>query len=212
MSSLVGGVIDQILAAPAWLVVLLVGLLVFAEDAIFVGFVLPGETAAILGGVAASLGHLPVLVVLATVVAAAVIGDTVGFEVGRHLGPRLLRLRVLARHEASIGKAQDLLARRGGAAIFLARWVAFLRAVMPALAGTSRMHYPTFVTWNAAGGLAWGATAVTIGYVAGTSYGRVERWLGRGAAVAVAVIVVTALVVWSVRRRRAASAGARVAE
>src|SRR2546425_4684635 len=71
----------------------LVGLLVFAEDALFVGFVLPGETAAVLGGVAASRGHAALQVMLAVVVGAAITGDTVGYEIGRHLGPRILRSR-----------------------------------------------------------------------------------------------------------------------
>jgi membrane-associated protein len=193
---------QHILQLPNWLVLLVVGLVVFAEDAIFVGFVVPGETVAILGGVAASLGHVPFAAVLVVVVLAAVVGDSVGFEVGRHLGGRVLRHRAFERHQGRIAGAQDLLARRGGLAVFLGRWTAFFRAVMPALAGMSRMHYPTFLAWNAAGGIAWGATVVTIGFVAGRSYATVESWLGRGAAVVIGLAVVAALVVWQVRRRR----------
>ncbi|EWT03299.1 membrane protein [Intrasporangium oryzae NRRL B-24470] len=202
MSSIFDSVFGQVLAAPAWLVCLIVGLVVFAEDALFVGFVIPGETAAILGGVAASLGHVPYPAVLVVVIVAAIVGDTVGFEVGKHVGPRILQMPVLARHQARLTGAQDFLARRGGAAVFLGRWTAFFRAVMPALAGTSRMHYPTFLAWNAAGGIAWGATVVTVGYVAGNSYAQVEKWLGRGVAVVIAVVVVVALVIWQVRRHR----------
>jgi membrane-associated protein len=193
---------QQILQQPSWLVLLVVGLVVFAEDAIFVGFVVPGETAAILGGVAASIGNVPVAAVLAVVVLAAVVGDSVGFEVGRHLGGRALRHRAFERHQGRISGAQDLLGRRGGLAVFLGRWTAFFRAVMPALAGMSRMHYPTFLGWNAAGGIAWGATVVTIGFVAGRSYATVEAWLGRGAAVVIGLVVVAVLVVWQVRRHR----------
>lgn len=195
--------LGQVLDAPAWLVCLLVGLVVFAEDALFVGFVIPGETVAILGGVAASLGHVSYPAVLAVVIAAAIIGDSVGFEVGKKLGPRILAMPVLRRHRARLIVAQDYLARRGGTAVFLGRWTAFFRAVMPALAGTSRMPYPSFLVWNAAGGIAWGVTVVTVGYVAGRSYARVEQWLGRGVAVVVAVVVIGVAVVWQVRRRRA---------
>ena len=194
---------QQILQAPTWLVLVVVGLVVFAEDAIFVGFVIPGETVAILGGVAASLGHVPYAAVLAVVVVAAIAGDSVGFEVGRHLGGRVVKLRAFDRHRDRIDNAQDFLGRRGGIAVFLGRWTAFLRAVMPALAGMSRMHYPTFLAWNAAGGIAWGATVVTIGYVAGRSYAKVESYLGRGAAIVVAALVVVAVVVWQVKRHRA---------
>lgn len=194
--------VHDILGLPAWLVYLVVGVLVFLEDAIFVGFILPGETVAILGGVAASLGHVHYTAILAIVIVGAILGDTVGFEIGKHFGPRVMALRPLRRHRSRLGKAQDLLARRGGVAVFLGRWTAFFRAVMPALAGMSGMRYPTFLVWNAAGGIAWGATVVTIGYVAGNSYARVEKWLGRGVAAIVALVIIVGLVVWSVRRRR----------
>jgi membrane protein DedA with SNARE-associated domain len=203
VTHLLDSAMQQLLAAPTWLVLVVVALVVFAEDAIFVGFVVPGETVAVLGGVAASVGHVPYVAVLVVVVLAAIAGDSVGFEVGRHLGVRVLRLRAFDRHRSRIAGAQELLGRRGGIAVFLGRWTAFLRAVMPALAGMSKMHYPTFLTWNAAGGIAWGATVVTIGFVAGHSYARVESYFGRGAAVVVAVLVVVGVVVWQVRRRRA---------
>jgi membrane protein DedA with SNARE-associated domain len=212
VSGLIDTVTQQVLSAPMWLVLLVVGGIVFLEDAVFVGFVVPGETVALLGGVAASLGHVPFAAVLVVVVVAAIIGDSVGFEVGRHLGGRVVRLRAFDRHRGRIGQAQDFLGRRGGSAVFLGRWTAFLRAVMPALAGMSKMHYPTFLAWNAAGGIAWGSVVVTAGYLAGRSYARVETWLGRGAAVAVAVIAVAALVVWQVRRHRAEADGSAQGE
>jgi len=198
----VNAVIDHLLGAPAWLVYVVVGLVVFAEDALFIGFVLPGETLAILGGATASLGHTHLTAVMAIVVVAAVVGDSVGYEVGRLGGPRLLTLPLLRRHESRLQDAQDVVRRRGGPAIFLGRWTAFFRAVTPALAGLSRMPYRTFLPWNALGGLAWGAAAVTAGYVAGVSYQRVEKWLGAGATGVVVAVAAVALVVWQVRKRR----------
>jgi membrane-associated protein len=198
----VSGLVEQVLAVPGWAVLLVVGCLVFAEDALFVGFVLPGETAAVLGGVAAKLGHIPLWSVLLTVIAAAVVGDSVGYEVGRRFGPRLLRMRLLQRHRSRLDDARSLLARRGGIAVVLGRWTAFFRAVMPALAGISRMRYPKFLACNAAGGIAWSTVVVLVGYAAGASYAGVERTLGRGSGGLVAVVVVGVLVVWWVRRRR----------
>jgi membrane protein DedA with SNARE-associated domain len=195
------GLVDRLLGVPAWVVLVVVGLLVFAEDALFVGFVLPGETAAVLGGVAARLGHGPLSGVLAVVIAAAIVGDTVGYEIGRHFGPRILAFPVLQKHPRRLEDAQSFLANRGGPAVFLARWVAFLRAVLPALAGTLKMRYPVFLAFNAAGALAWGAVVVLIGYLAGESYARVEKLVGRGSALAVAAVIVLALVVRHVRRR-----------
>lgn len=199
MSSL----LDSILTAPAVWVLLVVGLVVFAEDALFVGFVLPGESVAIVGGVAAHQGHVRLWEVMTVVVVAAVVGDTVGFEVGRHFGPRILSARILERRRARLDSARDFLARRGGWAVFLGRWTAFFRAVMPALAGTSGMPYRTFATYNVLGGVLWGCTVVTAGYLAGSSYAAVEKAIGRDSALVVVVVVLVALLVWHLRRRRA---------
>jgi len=200
----VSAVLDNILGAPGWIVYVVVGLVVFAEDALFVGFVIPGETAAILGGVAASRGHASVVVVAIIVVAAAIVGDSVGYEVGRHWGGRVLDLGVFARHRTRLQDAQDLLARRGGVAVLLGRWVAFFRAVMPALAGAARMPYRTFLPFNAAGGIVWGTVVVLVGYLAASSYAQVERAIGRDTALLTLVVVLALVVVWQVRRRRAA--------
>lgn len=201
-------IIDHVLGAPEWLVYLVVGLVVLVEDALFVGFVVPGETLAVIGGVTASLGHTSVGWMLVAVCLAAVVGDSIGYEVGRVAGPRILALPVLDRRRSQLDKAQAFLRRRGGAAVFLGRWTAFFRAVMPALAGTSRMHYPTFLAWNTIGGITWGTAAVLVGYLAGHSYAKVETWFGRGTAGLAVLVVVVALVVWQVRRRRRENAEA----
>lgn len=196
--------VDRILNLPAGWVYTVVGLLVFIEDALFVGFVIPGETAAVLGGVVASRGHVHVVLVAAIVVVAAIVGDQVGFTVGERFGPRLLDSRFLRGRRPQLAKAQDFLARRGGAAVFGGRFLAFFRAVMPALAGMSGMHrFRRFLPWNAAGGLVWGVGYVLLGYLAGNSYARVEKLLGRGFAVAAAVVVVAVLIGWRIRRHRA---------
>jgi membrane protein DedA with SNARE-associated domain len=193
--------VDQLLGVPPVAAYLLIAALVFAETAVFLGFVLPGETAVLLGGVLASSGRLSLTWLLLLVVIAAVAGDTVGYEVGRHAGPRLLRSRPLRGHHQRIEGARDFLRRRGGSAVFLGRFTAFLRAVMPALAGLSRMPYPRFLVFNAAGGLVWGVGVALLGFSAGASYRKVEAALGRGSAILLGVLVVAALLVWQRRRR-----------
>ena len=203
------GLLDRLLNIQGPLVYLLVGLLVFVEDALFVGFVIPGETAAVLGGVAASLGHVELWLMLPLVVLAAILGDTVGYEVGRHFGPRILSSRALQKRGRRLDDAQDFLRRRGGSAVFLGRFVAFFRAVMPALSGASRMPYPKFLAYNAAGGLVWGTGFVLLGYLAGNSYAAIEQSVGRWAALIVLTIVIAAVLIWRVRtprRERRASA------
>jgi membrane protein DedA with SNARE-associated domain len=195
--------LDHVLSAAPWVVFVVVGLVVLAEDAIFVGFILPGETAAILGGVAAHRPHIPLWGVIVVVILAAIAGDSIGYEVGRQVGPRLLASKRLDGRRERLDKAQDLLARRGGWAVLLGRWVAFFRAVMPALAGSVTMPYRTFLLFNAIGGAVWGAVVVTLGYLAGASYQAVEKIIGRDGALVVAAVVVVAFVVWQVRRHLA---------
>ncbi|WP_027345740.1 DedA family protein [Hamadaea tsunoensis] len=196
------GLVDRITSLPAIWVYLVVALVVFAEDAIFVGFLLPGETAAVLGGVTASTGHTNVAVLLFVVAAAAILGDTVGYEIGVRYGVRVLRSRVLERRRDRVEAAQRLLARRGGPAVFLARFIAFFRATMPFLAGSARMPYRTFLAYNAAGGIVWGTAVVLIGYLAGAAYQRVAARFGEISALVVATVAVVALIVYVVRRRR----------
>jgi membrane protein DedA with SNARE-associated domain len=198
----VSGVLDGILGINPFLALAIVGLLVFAEDALFVGFVIPGETAAVLGGVVASRGHVDLWAMMALVVLAAVIGDTVGYALGKRFGPRMLNGRALDKRRVKLRKAQDFLRRHGGSAVFLGRFMAFFRAVMPTLAGTSRMHYPRFLAFNFAGGLAWGIGFVLLGYLAGNSYEAVAKVAGPSIT-AVAVLAALALLAgWRVRRAR----------
>jgi membrane-associated protein len=181
---------------------LVVGLVVFAEDALFVGFVLPGETVAILGGVAASRGNLSVVWMCVIVVVAAVVGDTIGYEVGARYGTRLLNLRILRKRQDRIDAARALLARYGGPAVFFGRYIAFFRAIMPFLAGASHMPYPRFLLFNALGGTTWGIGSVLLGFLAGNSYAMFERAFGQIAAFVGAGLVVAALIAWLVVRHR----------
>jgi membrane-associated protein len=198
----VTGLVDRLLTVPGPVAYALIGVLVFAEAAVFVGFVLPGETAVLLGGVLAATGRLSLPVLFILVVVAAIAGDTVGYEVGRHFGPRILASRPLRRQQGRIDGAQQFLRERGGWAVFLARFTAFLRAVMPGLAGTSRMPYLRFLTFNAAGAIIWGVGVTLLGFFAGHSYAAVEKALGRTSAVLLVLILLVGLVIWHRQRRR----------
>lgn len=195
-------VVNTLMHVDAGWVYGLVALLVFAEAALFFGFVFPGETAVVVGGVLAAQGRVELVWLIVVVVVAAIVGDSVGFEIGRRLGDRILATRALRRHRVGVEKAQDLIRRRGAVAVFLGRFLALLRALMPALAGTSKMHYPRFLAFNAAGGAVWGIGFTLVGYLAGAAYKRVEHLIGTGSAIAFAVIVVVVVVVWVLRRRR----------
>jgi membrane protein DedA with SNARE-associated domain len=201
----VTGFLDSLLSVPSPVVLLVVGALVFGEAAVFLGFVFPGETAVLLGGFLASNGHVSVIALGVVVVAAAIVGDSVGYEVGKRFGPRLLRLRLFRRHERRVERARAFLDGRGASAIFIGRFTAFLRAVTPGLAGLSGMRYRRFLAYNAAGGVVWGVGCVVGGYLAGSSYKQVAHYLGQGGAVAAGLMVLVVLIAWRVTKRRSRS-------
>jgi membrane protein DedA with SNARE-associated domain len=192
-------VVDTLLGVPPALALLIIAALVFGEAALFFGFVLPGETAVVYGGVLAAAGKVSVALVLLVVIVAAVVGDSVGFEVGRKLGPRLRRVPILRNHVERLEAAQAYLRKRGGRAVVMGRFTAFLRAVMPALAGASRMEYRRFLVFNATGGVLWGGGCVLLGYFAAHSISQVTHYLGLTSA-AIAVVIVVGLL-WAWRHR-----------
>jgi membrane-associated protein len=183
-----------------------VAALVFGETALFFGFVLPGEIAVVLGGVLASRGRVSLPLMLLVVVVAAIIGPLVGYEIGRRMGSRVIASRLLRRMSGTVDKAGAALNARGAAAVLVGRFTAVLRALMPALAGTARMPYRTFVTYNAISGFIWGVGYCLLGYLAGSAYTVIEREVGTGFAIVITVLVLAALVVWWRRRRRRAPA------
>jgi membrane-associated protein len=191
---------------------LVVAALVFGETALFFGFVLPAEIAVVLGGVLASHGRVSLPLLMVVVVAAAIIGPLVGYEVGRRMGGRVIGSRVLRRVSGSVERGASAMNSRGALAVLVGRFTAVLRALMPALAGTARMPYRTFVVYNAVGGVVWGIGYCLLGYLAGSAYAAVARQVGAGFAIALAALVVTALVIWAVRRHRRAPAWAENTE
>jgi len=189
-ASVVSYLLSEIHRLPGGLVYGLVALLVFGEAALFLGFILPGETAVLVAGVVASQGHVNVVIVAALVVAAAITGDSVGYAIGRRYGESLMKLPVLRRRRGALERALEGLRRRGPIYVFIGRFTAFLRAVMPGLAGMSRMNYRRFLIANALGGLLWGVAFTLLGYFAGTALTRIEKYASWvGLAVLIAMIL-----------------------
>jgi membrane-associated protein len=157
---------------------LLLILLAFTEAAAFVGFVLPGETSLLIGGVLAHHKVWPLWLFLLCAIIGAIAGDSVGYEVGKHFGPRI----EVSRLGRFVGPKRWLLAQRifdkyHGGAIFFGRAQALLRALVPALAGMNRVPYWTFLKWNAAGGIVFSTIVVLLGYEFSDKLAKVEHAL-----------------------------------
>lgn len=196
-----GGVTGWLLHIPGPAVYTVVGALVFAEAALMIGFFFPGETAVVVGGALAGLGRLNLPLLMVIVVVSAIVGDSVGYEVGRRAGPWLLSHRPL-KGRAAVRRTLVLLERYGGPAVFFGRFTAFARAVVPGLAGMSGMSFRTFLPWNALGGTVWGVGFTVLGYVVGLSFERVLASIGRWTILVVVVLIAGVVVFEIVRRRR----------
>jgi undecaprenyl-diphosphatase len=189
----VGHLLEGILHLPPALVLALVFLFPAVEASVFVGVLVPGEIGIVLGGVLANQHELPLWAVLVAAIAGAVIGDTVGYWVGKRYGESLMsRLpnRILDRDK--MDRAEDTVRHYGGRAVFVGRFTAALRALVPGTAGMSGVHYGKFLAWNAAGGTIWATVYVMIGYLAGSQYQRIEKYanyIGIGLLVLIAVVL-----------------------
>jgi membrane-associated protein len=148
--------------------------------------------------VLATKGGVSVGGIVITVVLCAIVGDSVGYEVGARWGHKILALGPLRKRQKGIQSALDQLSRRGPIAVFVARFSAFLRAVVPGLAGISDMHYPTFLAANALGGICWGILYVLLGYFVGQ---KVEQASGIASYILLGVIFIVIVVLY-VRHRR----------
>lgn len=198
------GLMEHLLATPAWAALLVVFALPFLESSAFLGFVFPGETAVVLGGVMASQGRLAVPAVIAAAVLGAIGGDAIGYLVGRRWGRQMLDStlgRFVKAHH--VDRAERALARRGGTAVFIGRFTAALRVMIPGLAGMAGMHYRRFALANVSGGLLWAVSMVLVGYLAGNAWRTVAHDVSVVGMVATAalVLVVAGAHLW--RRRRA---------
>jgi membrane protein DedA with SNARE-associated domain len=199
------GVINHLQTVSAPLVYVIVGALVFAEAALLVGFVLPAEIAVTTGGFLANHsgphphGSVHLIVLMVVVVVCAIAGDSTGYFLGKRFGDRILSIKLLQRYRAAIDGALTVLRKRGAWAVFLGRFSAFLRAMLPSLSGISRMRYRTFFLANATGGLVWGVLFCYLGYA---FHAVVDRYAGTVATSLFGLVVVAGVTHHVVKKRR----------
>jgi membrane-associated protein len=167
------------------------------------GVPVPGETALVAAAIVARHGHLDITLVIVVAAAAAIMGDNVGYWIGRKGGGALLRRPgpFLEHRSRVIERGEPFFARHGPKAVFLGRWIALLRIAAAWLAGVNRMPWRTFLVWNALGGIAW---AVSVG-LAAYLVGRVAETIVRDAGIAGVILIATIAVLLMVLGRRAST-------
>jgi membrane protein DedA with SNARE-associated domain len=168
------------------------------------GLWLPGETALIAAAVYAAKGHLSITAVITVAAVAAIIGDNIGYWIGRKAARPLLHRYARVRRYADrvLPAAERFFQRHGGKAVFLARFFGGLRVTGAWMAGITRMQWWRFLFWNAAGGVVWAIGAGLLAYYAGKTAADALARYGVYAAIAgglALVVVIAALHVW--RRR-----------
>ena len=179
----------------------LLALLVGGESA---GIPLPGETALITGSILASQGKLWLPLVIAVAAAAAIVGDNIGYELGRHGARRLLTRpgRFEDRRQAFLVRGQAFFDRHGAKTLFLGPWLPFLRITAAWLAGANHMPWPRFFAWNALGGISWAVSVGVFGYLAGEIAVRILHDAGYVVLALIALVLVGLAVWYAVRRWR----------
>ncbi|MGO9753246.1 MAG: DedA family protein [Solirubrobacteraceae bacterium] len=174
----------------------------------------PGETALVLAAVLASQGKLSIWLVIPIAIASAIVGDNIGYVLGRWLGRDVLEAPgpFQSRRVKALAVGDRFFDRYGGKAVMVGRWIALVRVATAWLAGINEMPFRRFFAWNALGAITWATAYGLLGYFGGTAAAHVLENIGVGAAIALGVVLVAGLAYWKLRERRrvAGDAGDRV--
>jgi membrane protein DedA with SNARE-associated domain len=171
----------------------------------------PGETALVLAAVLASQGKLQIELVIVIGVASAIVGDNIGYLLGRHFGREVLSAPGPLHHHRvrAIAAGDRFFKRHGPKAVFVGRWIALVRFATAWLAGINGMRMRTFFFWNALGGITWGVTYGLVGYFGGKAAAKVLSRVGIAGAVVLVAVTVLGYVIVKRRERRAAEGSER---
>lgn len=155
--------------------------IVFAETGLLVGFFLPGDSLLFTAGILASQGYLNVWITCALLFTAALIGDNVGYAIGKHAGPKLFtRPKSLLFNPEHLKRSHDFFERHGGKAVIIARFVPVVRTFSPVVSGLARMPYLKFMFYSVVGGLLWAVGLTLLGYWLGTTVPNIEIYIAPG--------------------------------
>ncbi len=180
--------------------------IVFAETGLLVGFFLPGDSLLVTAGLFAARGDLNVAVLLVTLSIAAIVGDAVGYTIGRRLGPKLFKKEdSLLFKRKHLVKAHEFYERYGGQTIVIARFVPIIRTFAPTVAGAAEMTYSKFAAFNVFGGILWVFSMVLGGYALGSVIPNIDKYIHYVIAVVVFLSLLPPVFEWWRERRRMAA-------
>lgn len=166
------------LEGAGWLGCLIVGAIIFAESALLIGFFLPGDTLLFPAGFFAAQGQLPLAGLLLAAFAGSVIGNEVGYLIGKKTGPRLFRKKDgLIFKQEYVQKAEKFYEKHGGKTVILARFLPIVRTFVPLVAGVSNMDRKKYFIYNVIGGGIWVALVVMLGYWLGSKIPNIEHYM-----------------------------------
>ena len=155
---------------------LLLVAIVFAETGLLIGCFLPGDSLLITAGLLAAAGHLNIWWINALLIAAAIIGDSVGYAIGARLGPRIFtREKSLLFNPQHVARTRRFYEKYGPKTIVIARFVPIIRTFAPVLAGVGLMEYRRFLTYNVLGGIGWVASMSWAGYLLGQAVPNISK-------------------------------------
>ncbi len=200
MNEFLTSLLDAVQAVDPVVRTLVAGLAIMLETSVLVGLVVPGDTVVIVAGTAVG-SPLEGLILVAAVIVGALIGESIGFFLGRWLGPRI-RFSWLGRKvgDHNWARAELYLRRRGGPAIFLSRFLPVLHSLVPLTVGMSGFAYRRFLRWTAPACLVWSMAYVGVAMAAAGSYRELADRLHSAGYLFVGVIVVFLVLVWVIKR------------
>lgn len=156
---------------------LLIALIIFAESGMMVGFLFPGDTLLLSAGILAASGKLPIVLTLLVIAAAAILGDNIGYLIGRHLGRRLFKKdSVVFRHEY-IMRAEKFYEKYGSKTMLVAHFIPIVRTFAPVTAGAGKMNHKQFIIFDAIGDIAWTLAVTLLGYYVGSRIPGIENYI-----------------------------------
>ncbi len=195
MNDILNWLIETVQSVSPLLRNLLAGFAIMCETSLFIGLIIPGDTVVLV----ASTGVVDILdffFLLGSVLLGSLLGETIGFFLGRFFGPRIRNSKLGQRlGEKNWQLADRFVERRGGIAVAISRFLPVLHSLVPVVAGMTTMRYRVFISWTVAACAVWASAYVSVGYLARSAYEQIAGQLKWGGLAFVAIILIFMIIV-----------------